>query len=147
MEPDRFDQILRQFATGSRRGALKVLAGGSLGALGVRLGLREVAAACAECSTQPLLCFQDPVSPTESFCCKGTAGSLCYSPERDEYQCCYNDEVCKPGRANEDNGYNLCCRTCRRPGGRRKCCPGADKVCRNGRCKSTGFSRPIRKRT
>ena len=45
MNPDRFDQFLRRLAAGSRRQTLKALAGGAVGALAVRLGVREAAAA------------------------------------------------------------------------------------------------------
>jgi hypothetical protein len=43
MDPDHFDQSPRRLASRSRRQTLKALAGGALGALGGRLGVRQAA--------------------------------------------------------------------------------------------------------
>jgi hypothetical protein len=147
MGPAHFDQILRQFATRSRRQTLKTLVGGALGAFGVHLGVRQVAAqlncldealadrACSGCDDTR--CFLDPRT-NQCVCCS----NFCEHPTDFSFdQCCYADEVCKPNKASAKNSFSICCRKCGR-----KCCD-SDQKCRNGRCRPLQTARGIRRRT
>jgi len=148
MGPAHFEQILRQFATRSRRQTLKTLVGGALGAFGVHLGVRQAAAqdfcldeavanrACPDCVDTR--CFRDPQT-LECFCCPNKR--FCEGDTFAEDQCCYKDEVCAPNKASARNSFSICCRKC---GG--KCCD-ADQKCRNGRCRPLKTARAIRRRT
>jgi hypothetical protein len=148
LEPGRFDQILRQFATGSRRQTLKTLAGGALGVFGVHLGVRQVAAqlncfdeavqnrACGGC--KDTRCFLDPRT-SQCVCCPKE--QFCEGETFEADQCCYKDEVCAPGKASASNSFSNCCRKC---GG--KCCD-FDEKCRNGKCRPINTARGIRRRT
>jgi hypothetical protein len=147
MGPAHFEQILRQFATRSRRQTLKTLVGGALGAFGVHLGVRQAAAvncldeavagrACSSCVANR--CFLDPRT-NQCFCCSNER--FCEGETVEGDQCCYKDEVCAPNKASARNSFSICCRKC---GG--KCCD-ADQKCRNGRCRPLKTARAIRRRT
>ena len=140
MDPSRFDQMLRQLATGSRRQALQTLAASALAAVATRLGIRAAGAItcygqCPNCL--PNACFLDPLT-NKCICCP----NFCQHPTTFELdQCCYADEVCNPAKASEANSFSICCRKCRR-----KCCD-ADQRCRKRRCRAIKTARAVRRRS
>ena len=127
MDGERFDAIAKATATTSRRGALRLLAGGALGGLLTRLGPEDAAAACAgtvhcngtNCSACPgTVCGPDP----NRWCCL-EHGAVC----RTSSQCCSGRCKKKPGAKRG---------RCKCPAGTTTCgttgCCGAEQHCENG---------------
>ena len=119
MDGERFDTLTRTaIATGSRRGALRLLAGGALGTLAGLIGARG-AAACRG--------YRDPCQDTDQ-CCPGT-GLRC---RRGTCRCPRTKRWC--GRTGRCIPKDACCRDADCWGGMTcvagSCaCPGAGNFC------------------
>ena len=124
MDGDRFDAIVRTLGrAASRRGSLKLLAGGALGAVAARLGVGEAAAACVAAGKQ---CGKGDKCCAGSKCKGGTCkcraglkdcGKVCKA-------CCTGDD-CAIGQACARGRCACTAASC--PNG---CCEG--DVCKDG---------------
>ena len=100
MDPARFDRVVIALAAApTRRGAVRLLAGGALGAVLVRLGLERSAAVCTSpggsCTATP-------------FCCTGAVcqANKCCRPAGGR---CTNKGQCCSGRCNKAKRKCLGC--------------------------------------
>jgi hypothetical protein len=106
VDHSRFDDVVKSWGCGTRRGLLRLMAGTAAGALVVgQLGIEDVAAKC--------------VNPGKK--CKGKDGK--------KEKCC-GGAKCQGGRCRCKNGGTSCGKLCCQPG--QVCQDGAPDVCVNG---------------
>ena len=126
MDGQRFDALTKLTATGvaSRRGALRLLAGGVLAAL---LGRGGSASAALACRNDGAKCDADG-----QCCSRRCGGSRCRSERLRAGAACTDDRDCRSGICGRINSVSSICRnpTCRREG--RDCALSPD--CCRGVC-------------